>query len=148
MCLLGHAYFHSCPEATNGKNCTLTQQLQAEINSSVVFDTQVAYRDGGNCGRKQEIRYLILKKNGKSVYFCGNFGVLTQYKCMNNSRVGVVSQMEDKFDFKLMLENVGEAEAGDYELELSLADSEGYLALSIYRKFRLLVSKRKIKKLE
>ena len=81
----------------------------------------------------------MLRKNKNSVYFCSNFdSSAKRQKCPNTTRWTVVGQGEDKFDFKLMMNNTRKSDAGMYELELRMADVGG--SISIYRNYSLLVS--------
>lgn len=143
---LAHAFFKSCPDDTNGRDCSTTKQLQQKVNGSVAFDTRLGYRDGGSCNIKQEVRYLALKKieeggNSEQVYFCPNFvAFYASFNCSSNSRFKVSYQGRDKFDFQLTLSDLSISDSGQYRLEVSLFDAERNGALLINRTFDLKVT--------
>ncbi len=137
----GHAFFKSCPESRNGKNCTTTKVLQSEIGSNVMFDTSLGHRNGGSCGVKQRIAEVELWKvlEGKvlKLYRCR---VMSSY-CPNSTRISISYHSKDKSYFLLNLINVKDSDAGEYEARIRLMDYHNIVthSVTITRMFQLMV---------
>lgn len=89
-----------------------------------MFDTRLAYRNGGSCGIKQEVRILYLLKQGEVVFMCKE----NDLYCFSNNRFHVLYQGRDKFDFQLILSNLSHFDAAEYILEVDLYDNRQSLA--------------------
>lgn len=140
----GHAFFKSCPDSKNGKNCSNTKYLESQLSSSIIFDTRLGFRDGGLCGIKQDVRSLSLQKDGErkryQVYYCNGSAEIS--RCSNNSRFNISYQCRDQFDFQLTLSNLSFSDAGLYTLEVELYGAKGSLKyIKITRMFNLTVYK-------
>ena len=111
------------------------------FGSDIIFDTQLAYRNGGNCGSKQDVLGLRLLKLGDTnnvVYSCTD----NSY-CSNNVQFSVSYQGRDKFDFQLRLNNLRYSDSGIYKLEVNISyhGTQNYMMPStINRMFVLTVT--------
>ena len=110
------------------------------FGSDIIFNTRLAYRNGGNCGSKQDVLGLRLLKLGDTnnvVYSCTD----NSY-CSNNGRFTVSYQSRDKYDFQLILNNLRYSDSGLYKLEVNISyhGTQNYMTLStINRMFVLTV---------
>ena len=110
------------------------------FGSDIIFDTRLAYRNGGNCGSKQDVFGLRLLKLGDTnnvVYNCAD----NPY-CSNNVQFTVSYQGRDKYDFQLRLNNLKYSDSGLYKLEVNISyrGTQNYMSSStINRMFVLKV---------
>ena len=61
-----HAFFRSCPETRNGKDCNNKRYLQSAVNSFATFDTRLGFRNGGSCSIKQGVSSFQFIQLGES----------------------------------------------------------------------------------
>ena len=110
------------------ENCETPTSLPAELGESVEFDTRIQFRHGGSCRLAQNVRHMLLcKENGAGdpLFICSNLGALSNNPiCEDSSRVLVSFQGSHKYDIKLLIRNLTEADAGRYHVEVEL---DGFL---------------------
>ena len=136
-----HAFFRSCPETTNGKDCNNKRYLQSEFKSFATFDTRLGFRNGGSCGIKQRVSSFQFIQLGESnrnlLYSCSN---QPSNHCYNSSRVSVSYHGKDNYNIKLTLNDLLFSDSGQYELRVVLTGNrQPPQSVSITRKFVLSV---------
>lgn len=123
------------------ESCETATDLQAEVGRSVEFDTRIEFRNGGSCGERQNVRLMFLNKvmetgEIETQFICSNLGSFGNNPiCDNRSRVSVSFQGTSKYDIKLSLNGLTEADAGRYQVRVDLDDIVGGKRISIYKNF-------------
>ncbi len=136
-----HAFFRSCPETRNGKDCNNKRYLQSAVNSFATFDTRLGFRNGGSCSIKQRVssfQFIQLgESNSNLLYSCSNGPINL---CHNSSRVSVSYHGKDNYDVKLTLNDLLLSDSGRYELRVVLTgNGQAPQSIPITRKFVLSV---------
>ena len=135
------AFFRSCPETRNGKDCNNKRYLQSAVNSFATFDTRLGFRNGGSCGIKQRVssfQFIQLgESNSNLLYSCFNG---PSNLCHNSSRVSISYHGKDNYDIKLTLSDLLFSDSRRYELRVLLTShNQPPQSVSITRKFVLSV---------
>ena len=118
-----HVFFQTCPEAENGLNCDSVHFLSSYYGRIALFSgLRLGYRNGGQCGIRQDVFGLRLLKSGSTrnvVYSCTG-GANTSY-CSNNNRFRISYQGRDKYNFQIVLMNISNSDRGLYILEVNIS---------------------------
>ena len=118
-----HVFFQTCPEAENGLNCDPVPFVSSLFGRSALFySLRLGYRNGGQCGIRQDVFGLRLLKLGftRSVVYSCTGGANNSY-CSNNSRFRISYQGRDKYNFQIVLMNISNSDRGLYILEVNIS---------------------------
>ena len=106
------------------------------------FDARVEFRHGGSCGLRQNVRLMFLDKvdeNGDVIdtrFICNNLGRFGNISnCANYANVSVSFRGDHKYDIKLLLDGLTEADAGNYRVRVDLDNFAGGRRTSIFKNF-------------
>ena len=116
-------FFQTCPEPENGLNCDPVQFVSSYFGRTALFyGFRLGYRNGGQCGIRQDVFGLRLLKLGftRNVVYSCTGGADTSY-CSNNGRFRIFYQGRDKYNLQIWLMNLKYSDSGLYKLEVNIS---------------------------